>query len=74
MKNKINLQKIPTEEIINYLLKNPDLISNYNSFSTQTQGSISNKISKNVLEKILRLYVRVRLFPYAKDVNFKKIL
>ena len=74
MKHKINLPKIPTEEIINYLLKNPDVISNYNSFRIQTQGSISNKISKNVLERFLRLYVRVRLFPYAKDVNFKKIL
>ena len=31
---KINLRKIPTDEIINYLLKNPDVISNYNSFST----------------------------------------
>ena len=30
---KINLQKIPADEIINYLLKNPDVIRNYNSFS-----------------------------------------
>ena len=71
---KINLRKIPTDEIINYLLKNLDVISNYNSFSTQTQGTISKEISKNVLEKMLRLYIRVRSFSYAKDVNFKKIL
>ena len=71
---KINLRKIPTDEIINYLLKNPDVISNYNSFSTQAQGTISKEISKNVLEKMLRLYIRVRSFSYAKDVNFKKIL
>ena len=71
---KINLRKIPTDEIISYLLKNPDAISNYNSFSTQTQGTISKEISKNVLEKMSRLYIRVRSFSYAKDVNFKKIL
>ena len=71
---KINLRKIPTDEIINYLPKNPDVISNYNSFSTQTEGTISKEISKNVLEKMLRLYIRVRSFSYAKDVNFKKIL
>ena len=71
---KKNLRKIPTDEIINYLLKNPDIISNYNSFSTQSQGTISKEISKNVLEKMLRLYIRVRSFSYVKDVNFKKIL
>ena len=26
------------------------------------------------MEKMLRLYIRVRSFSYAKDVNFKKIL
>ena len=58
------------------MLKNLDVISNYNSFSTQIQGTISKETSKNVLEKMLRLYIyiRVRSFSYAKDVNFKKIL
>ena len=68
------MQKIPTDEIINYLLKNLDIISNYNPFSAQTQGTISKEISKNVLEKMLRLYIRVRSFSYVTDVNFKKIL
>ena len=68
------MRKIPTDEIINYLPKYPDVISNYNSFSTQTEGTISKEISKNVLEKMLRLYIRVRSFSCAKDVNFKKIL
>ena len=54
---KKNLQRIPTDEIIHYLLKNPDIVSNYNSFSTQTQGTISKEISKNVLEKMLRPYI-----------------
>ena len=71
---KINLRKILTDETINCVLKNPDVISNYNSFSTQTQGTISKETSQNVLEKMLRLYIRVRSFSYAKDVNFKKIL
>ena len=46
---KINMQKMPTDEIMNCLLK-------------------------NALEKMLRLYIRVRSFSYAKDVYFKKIL
>ena len=71
---KINLQKISIDEIINYLVKNPDVVSNCNSFSTQTNGTISKEISKNVLEKMLRLYIRVKSFSCAKDVNFKKIL
>ena len=29
----------------------------YNSFSTRTQGNISKEISKNVLEKMVRLYI-----------------
>ena len=29
----------------------------YNSFSTPTQGNISKEISKNVLEKMVRLYI-----------------
>ena len=70
VRKKVNLRKISSDEIINYLLKNPDVISNYNSFSTQTQGTISKEISKNVLEKMLRLYIRVRSFSYAKDVNY----
>ena len=60
VRKKVNLRKISSDEIINYLLKNPDVISNYNSFSTQTQGTISKEISKNVLEKMLRLYIRVK--------------
>ena len=69
--------KIPTDEIINSVPrwnKSPDVISNYNSFSTQTQGTISKEIPKNVLEKMVTLYIRVRSFSYAKDVKFKKIL
>ena len=68
------MRKIPTDEIINYLPKYPDVISNYNSFSTQTEGTISKEIPKNVLEKMVTLYIRVRSFSYAKDVKFKKIL
>ena len=69
-----NLRKIPTDEIIIYLRKHPDVISNYNSFSTQTQGSISKEISKNVFEKMFRLYIQGKSFSYAKDFNFEKIL
>ena len=29
-------------------------------------------MSKNVLGKILMLYIRVRSFSYTKDVSFKK--
>ena len=46
--------------MINCRLKIPDVIGNYNSLSTQTQGTISKEISQNVLEKMLRLYIRVR--------------
>ena len=48
---KINLRKIPTDEIISYLLKNPDAISNYNSFSTQLKVPFQKKYLKMCWKK-----------------------
>ena len=48
---KINLQKIPTDEIINCLLENPDVISNYNSLAHRLKVPFQKKYLKMCWKK-----------------------
>ena len=64
---------IENEKITKSLLENIKVISHLNSF---VDCNISNKLNEevklNLLEQMLKLYLRVRSFSYAKDFTNKQ--
>ena len=60
--------KIDTRKVVLSLMKDSDIRSLYNSIVTDTFNNCSSEIKENLLEKMLKLYLRVRAFSTAKDI------
>ena len=60
-------RKIDTKKMVACLLKNTDVRSWYSGVVSDSFANSSSEIKENLLEKMLKLYLRVRAFSTAKD-------
>ena len=63
--------KIICAEIVQKMLENCIITSNYKTLCYDIDPKVDSEISINLLEQILTLFVRIRTFSYAKDVREK---
>ena len=64
---------IENEKITKSLLKSIKVISHLNSFvDCNSSNKLNEEVKLNVLEQMLKLYIRVRSFSYAKDFTNKQ--
>ena len=62
---------IENEKIAKSLLENIKVVSHLNSFVDCSSNKLNEEVKLNVLEQMLKLYIRVRSFSYAKDFTNK---
>ena len=68
-----HLNIIEIEKLIKSLLENIQVISHLNSFvDCNSSDKLNAEVKLNVLEQMLKLYIRVCLFSYAKDFTNKQ--
>ena len=68
-----HLNIIEIEKLIKSLLENIQVISHLNSFvDCNSSDKLNAEVKLNVLEQMLKLYIRVCLFSYAKDFTNKE--
>ena len=68
-----HLNIIENEKITKSLLENIKVISHLNSFvDCNSSNKLNEEVKLNVLEQMLKLYIRVRSFSYAKDFTNKQ--
>ena len=61
-------QNIDSKKIVSDLLKNPIVLCNYNKLRyDESTEKISKEIAMNLLEHLIMLYVRIRVFSLVKD-------
>lgn len=63
--------KLVCSELVDAMLKNSVILSNYRSICHAIEPKVSKEISFNLLEQMLTLFVRVRTFSFAKDIREK---
>ena len=63
---------IENEKITKSLLENIKVVSHLNSFVDCSSNKLNEEVKLNVLEQMLKLYIRVRSFSYAKDFTKKQ--
>ena len=64
---------IENEKITKSLLENIKVISHLNSFvDCNSSNKLNEEVKLNVLEQMLKLYIRIRWFSYAKDFICKQ--
>ena len=62
-----NLRNIPVEKILNLTLCSPVVKSLWDNITLSSELQPSSSTHKLCLENIIKLYLRVRSFSYAKD-------
>ena len=62
------LLSIPTDKVVDDILSKPEVKSLWENIIEASDIMITNECSKLTLENIIKLYVRVRSFSYAKDI------
>ena len=60
---------LDSKNIVFNLLQNPLIRYDYSKIIDECREPISNEISFNLLDDLLTLYIRVRIFSYAKEVK-----
>ena len=68
--NDTVLRNIPLETIVNLTLNSPIVKSLWDNI-VSTEGQLSSSTQKLSLENIIKLYIRVRSFSYARDLITK---
>lgn len=63
--------KIVCTDIVNHMLQNCTIISNYKSLCYDIDPKVNGEVSLNLLEQMLTLFIRLRTFSFAKDVREK---
>jgi hypothetical protein len=67
-----NLRKVDTKKIVYELLQDPDVISFYNCIVDRSdENNVDDELKMNLLEDMLKLYLRVRAFSLTKDIVTK---
>lgn len=65
------LRKINTISITQKLITDVDIVSLFNNVLEEANTEIDDEVSKNLLEKMIALYLRVRAFSTARDITTK---
>ena len=60
-------KKIDSTKMVSDLLKNPSIVCNYNVLRNQAAEKVSKEVAINLLEHLIMLYIRVRIFSLVKD-------
>ena len=66
------LRKIDVKQMSLDLLNNVDVASYYNALVDSSGTDVADEIKQNLLESMLKLYLRVRAFSLARDVTASK--
>ena len=70
-KTKRVTNKIDFHEIVENILKDSDVNSNFGYLCDNAACHVDKEVSLNLLKTIIQLYVRVRSFSHAKDIKEK---
>ena len=60
-------RQIDSKKMVSYLLKDPSVLFNYNKLRNLTEVKINKEVALNLLEHLIILYIRVRVFSMVKD-------
>ena len=63
----VHIKKIDSDKISKALLKRIDMVSAYDSMTHGFTNTISKETRFCLLDKMIRLFLRVRAFSYVKD-------
>lgn len=63
--------KLVCEDLVEEILKDSSVLSNYNNICLGANVKISKEVSMDLLEHMVTIYFRVRTFSFAKDVREK---
>ena len=63
-----SIRKIDINKMTECLMTDPEIVSVYNNIIKESETHIDQEITDNLLEKMLKLYLRVRAFSLAKDI------
>jgi len=64
-----SIRKIDINKMTECLMTDPEIVSVYNNIIKESETHIDQEIPDNLLEKMLKLYLRVRAFSLAKDIT-----
>ena len=64
---KIIGRNIDSKTMVSTLIKNSYILSNYTTIRDLSTEKVSKEVALNLLENIIMLYVRVRVFSLVKD-------
>ena len=67
-----NLRSIDIAKITVDLISQADIISIINSISDISGSNIDPEVKKNLFEKMIQLYLRVRSFSFTRDITSQK--
>ena len=70
-KTKTLTNKIDSHDIVENILKDSDVNSNFRYLCDNAACPVDKEVSLNLLKLIIQLYVRVRSFSHAKDIKEK---
>ena len=62
---------ISCPDLVRETLKEPSVLSNYEDICLDSNLKLDKEVSMDLLENIVALYIRVRTFSFAKDVQEK---
>ena len=63
--------KLACKDLVEEVLKDSSVLSNYNNVCLNASLEISKEVSLDLLEHMVTIYFRVRTFSYAKDIRGK---
>ena len=63
----VTSKKIDIKKMVSALLKKSIILCNYNVLRNQSSEQVSKEVATNLLEHLIALYIRVRIFSLVKD-------
>ena len=68
------LHSIDLNAIKSYLLKDSGIVTIYSNLVEESVMKLANELKYNLLENMLKLYLRVRSFSFAEDLTYEQKL
>lgn len=60
-------RSIDSKKMVSYLMNNARILCNYNKLKNASTEEVSKEIALNLLEHLIMLYIRVRVYLLVKD-------
>ena len=64
-----HLRKIDYNKMTHEITSNTDVVDFYNSIIFKSEVNVDTEVSDNLLESMIRLYIRVRSFSLTRDIT-----